>query len=140
MPQGHIDEMLAVAGFRIEITDPAGEVTTDTWETCVGGGLNIEATGAPGQPVPEFIDEIVLRGPMLISRTWTSQLVNQARAGSPARFNLAIIEILKDGSESRRFNYQDCFITRYEFPLLSAGNYDMLEETITIKPEKLTVA
>ncbi|MBM3926197.1 MAG: hypothetical protein FJ320_09505 [SAR202 cluster bacterium] len=143
------DEMMVVKGFRIEVSGPAGGKNEDkAWETATGGALCIEigdsSTGSDristGEPTPKSVTEIVLRGPMTKSRKWIGQNINDTVKGKFARFDLSIIEIMKDGSDGKRYNYFDCFITRYVYPVLSADGKGNLYEEVHIKPIRLDLA
>lgn len=133
------DEMLVVKGFTVEITGAGGGTDVDSaWETCTGGALNIEVGDASvGTPGHKFVDEIQLRGPMTKSRKWIAQNINDTVKGKPSRFNLTIVEGLKDGSDGRRYNYLECFVTRYVYPVLSTDGKGHLYEEVTIKPERI---
>jgi hypothetical protein len=142
------DEMIKVKGFRIEITGGSGEKWEDNdWETATGGALCIEigdsSTGGDQRPpegsTPKFVTEITLRGPMTKSRKWIGQNINDTIAGKTPRFDLTLVEIMKDGSDGNGYNYSKCFITRYVYPRLSADGKGNLYEEVSIKPERLTI-
>lgn len=143
MGMQHPDQMTVVKGFKIEITGPdGGKAEDNAWETCTGGALCIEVAPASigadqFAPVPKSVEEITLRGPMTKSRKWIGQNINDTVAGKFTRFDLTIVEIHRDGSEGRRFNYSKCFITRHVFPVLSADGTGNLYEEVSIKPERL---
>lgn len=138
------DEMLVVLGFKVEITGAGSGTDVDSaWETCTGGSLNIEVADAtPGGPTPgyKYVEELVFRGSISEPRRWISENLNSAARGKQGRFDLTIVEILRDGSDGRRFTYQDCFVTRYVFPSLSAGGTGNLYEEVAIKPIRLELA
>ena len=144
MSSYHPDEMLVVLGFTVEITGSGGGTDTDSaWETCTGGTLNIEvADTTPGGSTPghKYIDELVLRGPISEPRRRIRENLNSAAKGKQDRFDLTIVEILRDGSEGRKFAYRDCFITRYAFPSLSESGTGNLYEEVAIKPIRLELA
>ena len=135
------DEMLVLKGFRVEIQASYGTHEVDSaWETCTGGGLNIEvADPTPGVTTPGhlFVDEITLRGPISGPRRW---IIDNLARGRSGRFDMTIVEIARDGSDARRFTYLECFLTRYVFPALSASGTGNLYEEVSIKPIRLELA
>lgn len=142
------DEMLVTKGFRIEVTGPAGGKNEDNaWETCTGGALCIEVAPASvgssqhhvATPGHKFVDEVQLRGPMTKSRKWIGTNIKQTKEGTFTRFDLTIVEIMKDGADGKRFNYTKCFLTRYVYPVLSADGTGNLYEEVSLKPERLAM-
>lgn len=143
------DEMLVSKGFRIEVTGPSGGKNEDNaWETCTGGALCIEVAPASVEndqfhiatPGHKFVGEVRLRGPMTKSRRWIGKNINDTVRGIFNRFDLTVVEIMKDGSDGKRFNYEKTFFIRYVFPVLSADGTGNLYEEVIFKPERLGVA
>lgn len=64
-------------------------------------------------------------------------VVNQ---GKNERFTIAITELAKDKSVVKTFVYEDCLLTSLDFPTLSAHGGEILCETATFKPTRLTVS
>ena len=131
------DKFAQVRGFKVEIDGAAGKEVDTAWESVSGGELIIEHVetttgqdGSPPSPGKRSVGEITLKGPMTASRKWIGQYF-----AKPDLFNLAVVEILKDGSEGRRFQYYDCFPTGYVFPRMSVTNTtgNVMEE-VRIKP------
>jgi phage tail-like protein len=60
--------------------------------------------------------------------------------GKEWKRNVAIKEILKDGSDGKTFTYLDCFPTRYVFPAFSASGTGNLYEEIHVKPIRLELS
>jgi len=124
-----------------------GKNEDNAWETCTGGSLCVEATPAANgsgehhvaTPGHKFVDEIQLRGPMTKSRRWIGKNINDTVKGSFTRFDLTIVEIMKDGKDGKRFNYSKAFFTRYVYPTLSADGTGNLYEEVSIKPERLRI-
>ena len=70
MPAYTPDEMVVVKGFVVEITSPSGHGEVDTaWETCTGGGLNIEvadsSVGATSSIPPRQATSMLTRSPFV---------------------------------------------------------------------------
>jgi hypothetical protein len=105
--------------------------------------VKLDLTASPNDPfrgVP-YIEEITLRGPMTAQRGhWVQQAVSAAGPGQAPRFDLTIVEILKDGSDGKQYNYLNCFATGYVFPHLSAEGTGNLYEEVSLKPERLDLA
>jgi hypothetical protein len=144
----HPDEMHVTKGFRIEVSGAAGGKAEDNaWETCTGGALCIEVAPASvgtsqfhvTTPGHKFVEEVQLRGPLTTSRKWIAENINNTVAGKYTRFELTLIEIGKDGTDVKRYNYGKCFLCRYVFPVLSADGTGNLYEEVSIKPETLTL-
>jgi hypothetical protein len=135
------DQVLRLKGFRIEINAGSGSDVDSAWETCSGGSLNIVPPDPPtgGSPY-KFVEEITLRGPITAGRKSLLQLINEATGGKSRRFNLTIVEIMKDGFDGRSYTYSDCFPTRYVFPSLRADGTGNLYEEVAIKPIRLELA
>ncbi len=136
--------------FHVEFYwDPpyGGKNEDNAWETCTGGALCIEVAPASvgadqyhtTTPGHKYVDEIQLRGPMTKSRKWIGKNINDTVKGTFTRFDLTIVEIMKDGADGKRFNYSKGFFTRYVYPTLSADGTGNLQEEVSIKPERLRV-
>lgn len=141
MTTQNADEMLVLKGFRAEIQSSYGTPDVDSaWETCTGGGLNIEvADPTPGVTTPGHlsVDEITLRGPISGPSRW---IIDNLARGRSGRFDMTIVEIDRNGSDARRFTYLECFLTRYVFPSLSASGTGNLYEEVSINPIRLELS
>lgn len=137
------DEMLRVQGFKVEITGAGSGGDVDSaWESCSGGSLNIERADPtdPGLSIGTLsVETITLRGPLTGGRKWLAAALGDGKAGKRATFDLSLVELLRKGTEGRRFKYRDCFVTRYVFPKLSVDGSE-LDEEVHIKPNRLELA
>jgi phage tail-like protein len=154
------DKKQIIKGFRIEVSGPSGVKHVDTtWVSATGGAivfqppLTLDTIPIPdtipsiNQPLycdesvgHKYVEEIVLRGPMTSSRTWIAENINDVVKGKFSTFDLTLVEIGKDGQDVRRYTYEDCFVTRYVYPKLSADGTGNLYEEVSIKPERLDLA
>lgn len=64
--------------------------------------------------------------------------INRAGPNAP-RFDLTIVEILRDGSDGRRYNYFYCFLTSYSLAPLRADSRDAIVEQVEIMPSRLVI-
>jgi hypothetical protein len=109
-----------------------------SWRTCRGGGLRIhEPPTTPGTIAMLDFENIVLTGPLTPGRQKLLEWYTDTVMGTNPFRNVIITEINKDSSMGRRFEYQDCLLTGYEFPELRADSGELLEETVVIKPQRL---
>jgi len=139
MPQSpQIDKTVKVKGFTVEIS--GGSAVDDMWHTCTGGGLKIELATATLGPQPLDVTEIKLTGyvrPPNPIFEWVTETL--AAPVAPMR-NITITEVMLDGSQGRKFEYFDCFLTGYDFPKLDAASGELLTETATFKPQRVEVS
>ncbi len=132
------DQVLRIKGFTIEISGGGGgKMEDNAWETCTGGGLNIEEAAHTTTPGHKYIDTLTLRGPLTAGRKWLVEALNHTALGKEWKRTVTVKEILRDGSAGRTFVYTNCFITRYVYPALSADGTGKLEEEVSLKPERL---
>lgn len=136
-------QSIILRGFRVEVSIPGTTKEVDNaWETVQGGSVLLEvpatAPASNSQSTPMSLSPIVLRGPMTKSRKALIQLLNSAGRNA-TRFDLTIVEIQRDGSEGKRFNYTNCFLTRYGYPTLSADRRLPIVEEVEIKPTGLVI-
>ena len=143
------DQNIVLRGFKVMIDGAgSGSDPDSAWETCSGGSLNIEisdsSTGSDKNltttPGHKYVDTLTLRGPLTPGRKWIGAHLNEVARKKDARFTLTIVEVNRDGSDGRKFVYQDCFVTRYKFPQLATDGTGNLYEEVHIKPIRLELA
>jgi hypothetical protein len=133
-----------IRSFVIEVLDPdTGLIEVDSdWESCTGGGVNIEPprpdarTTTPGH---KYIDTLTLRGPVTAGRKALVHWVSLAASGKSSRRSITVKEILKDGSAGKTYTYHDCFPVRYAGPRQSVEGGALYEE-VTVKPIRLELS
>ena len=91
-------------------------------------------TTTPGH---KSVGEITLRGPLTSGRKAMVDWMNSSVSGKSWRMMLTVKEIVKDGASGKKYNYLDCFPTRYVFPKFSSRNTGNLYEEVRIKPIRL---
>jgi|SRR5579871_2378883 len=138
------DEFSSAHGFQVEISGGADAKGTDgSWKMVRGGGLRIEeASGvtrgddkhrhfSPGKKVWE---DIHLVGPVTKTRKDMLKWFNDTVSGDEdkKRRNISIIILGKNGKETHRYDYNDCFMTSYRMTELDAEGQVECEEEIGI--------
>ncbi len=132
-----------VHGFRVEILGgKAGTDADSAWESCTGGGIVLQADprSATHETTPghKYVDTVTLRGNLSAGRKAMLEWINATVEGKNQRRNVVIVELTKKGT-GKSYVYEDCLLTGLEFPSLSEGSADVLTETATFKPTRLTV-
>lgn len=135
--------------FTVQISGAGtGSDPDSAWETCSGGGLNIEiadsSTGTDQShtttPGHKYVDSLTLHGPLTSGREAMAGWITEAAQGKAGKRNVTITETTARGDTIRSYTYLDCFPTRYVFPAFSASETDSLSEAIEIKPIRLELA
>ena len=132
--------------WAVQVSD-AGTGETSSWSglsdfvPTLPVVLDLTAAGNVPGPGTKYIDEITLRGPMTAQRrAWIGPSISEVVVHRPRRLNVTIVEIMKDGSDGKRYDYFECFPTRYVFPHLSADGTGNLYEEVSLKPVRLELA
>jgi hypothetical protein len=117
-----------VVGHEVILQDSRGESYRDTWDS-------LRVHHAPGE---KSIDELQLEGALKRQRKELDCWIQQAEEGRRPELTICIVEILKDGSEGRKYCFPvKLLLTRYQFPRLSAEGTGNLREEVSLKPERL---
>jgi phage tail-like protein len=137
MPQV-IDRTARVRGFTVEIS---GSSAVDShWHTCTGGAFKIDIEMHTAGPQPLEVTDVTLTGHVTPANAVMDWVKATLAEPVPPRRHVTIVEIMKDGSDGKRFMFENCFITEYEPPRFDATSNDLLEEKVTFKPERLVVS
>jgi len=137
------DQFSTAIGFQVEITGAAGPATTDgAWKAVRGGGLRFNEGDGVTVGGNQFKDashglrewdDVTLIGPVTKTRKDMMKWYLDTVKGEDHRRNLSIIILGRDGQETHRYNYLDCFLTGYSMtPLDSDDDASLCEETVTI--------
>jgi hypothetical protein len=141
--------MSVVLGFTVEIHGAgSGSDVDSAWESCTGGGLNIEvcdsSTGSDQfhttTPGHKYVDTLTLRGPLTAGRKALCDWINATVRGQDWKRTVTITELVSEQGvvrEGRRFTYFDCFPVRYRFPTVEHGGTTSIVEEIEFAVERI---
>lgn len=142
------DQYNKAVGFQVEITGASASGSTDgSWKSVRGGGARFTEQQGTTTGNDKYIqhslgqlewEDITLVGPVTKSRKDMLKWYLDTVAGNTdkIRRNLSIIINSRDGKETQRYNYVDCFLTAYSLTPLDADSEQECEETIEICPAR----
>lgn len=85
-----------------------------------------------GEVAPLVITKMVQQDPGAVFNAWTRETIG---GGKPTR-NLAIIA-MDEGIETRRWVYQNAYITQISFSDFDTASSELIEERITLTAERV---
>jgi hypothetical protein len=108
---GSQDKFLENGHFSVEVkggdTDPDVDPIDIGWDTLVAGENRVAG--------PDFLGEVVLRGPMAAARRAFSEWVNaSARGNQPLR--TVTVTVFHGSRLIDQVVFEDCLVSRYVFP------------------------
>ena len=140
MAEEQPDKFAIATGFEVEIT--GGESGTDgAWKVVRGGGLRFNLNNGTTIGTDQYSqaslgqkewDDIVLIGPVTKSRKAMLKWYLDTVKGQDHRRNISIIILGRDGKETHRYDYKDCYLTAYKLTALDAESEQQCEEEVHI--------
>ena len=132
-------DVTQIAKFKLDLISGSEKTPTGGWWSITGGDANIEFaditsgedTFAMSKPGQAYFGDISVRGPFCKDRKTVMTWVNDTAKGKRDRKDLTL-EFLNDKEEAvMTFTLSQCIPTSYSPPAVAAGNYDLLEETLS---------
>ncbi len=74
------------------------------------------------------------------SKTLSLAAHKVANQGKNERFTIRIYEQTKAGRTLKTYTYHDCLLTSLDYPTMSAHGGEILQETATFKPQRVSVS
>lgn len=120
--------------------DLKGVPETGRWWSISGGDSNVEIvtyTTGPDQheqkrPGQMYFSDITIKGPFVKDRKAVMDWVNGAAKGKRERVDMTLAFQNDAGCDMQTYSLSQCIPISFQPPAVSSGNYDLLEESLTI--------
>lgn len=134
--------------FRLDIVRANQSETTGRWWSISGGDCNVEMvtyTTGPDEheqkrPGQIYFSDITVKGPFVKERKALMEWVNGTAKGKRERVDMTLTFQNDAGVDMNTYTLEQCIPISYQPPAVSAGNYDMLEESLTFHVETVQIA
>lgn len=122
------------SNFRLDVKIDDKIVPTGRWWS-ISGGEPISVQKRPGQ---SYYTDITVKGPFIKDRKIVMDWINnRAAKGKRERVDMILTFMNDAGDDLNTYTLYQSLPISYQPPAVSAGNYDMLEESLTFRVEKI---